>query len=245
MRGRIGVSYALSAALAFAIAAAVAGMVVYMYSLSMGSAAAAALKEGELQVRRSMERLSVVYWIGDRLALKNYGEVPVTIKYVFTDKGFYPQAPLTLSPGEIKVLSNIPSSDKLGVVTENSVMILRQRGAAAGGGSPDEPPSRISITDYGICFAGGNYKVKVSVKNTGSVRVHAVNFIYVGTTGATQVDSRNWVLDPGAEVKNVEILFKKVDWGDGVYIRVVGFSSAGGAQVSDAIWLPFEGVSNC
>lgn len=249
MRGRLGIGYAITLALALAITMTVAAIAIYGYMLSGQSAAGAAIKEAEEGLREAYEKISLVYWIGGKLALKNYGDIPVAINYIFTDQGLYSgcSSCKSLQPGEICTCSDIPGSRKLGIVTSSgSIIILRDRGAAPSSGGGQATNAAIKITGVEVRAPSdeGNARIlRVKVRNTGSVKVLTLSIVYVGESGRTQADAidlcnlgRCGGLDPGEEIKIHEVLLMRDDWGSGVYIRAVGFCE-GGIEVSDATWV--------
>ena len=231
---RLGISEAATLALALIVTMALAGVAIVFYQAYTSSASNAVRMEAAAQMERMSEEVSIVYWIGSRLMLKNDGDKPVTIQRIFTGSGIIEQA-VTINPGEKKVLT-VPQSDLLVLQTSSgSIIKLRNPQPGSGGGSS----GGLKITYAQATRVGNNAQIKIKVKNTSSQTIYSISISIVGENGKTYVAPRNWLLNPGDEVQDTTVLSIS-DYGTQYYVRVHGFLTQGGEEVSDAVWLVLQ-----
>jgi len=231
---RLGISEAATLTLALIVTMALAGVAIAFYQMHASSASNAIREEAAAQIGRMSEEISIVYWIGDRLMLKNDGDRPVTIQRIFTGSGMIEQA-ITLSPGEKRVLT-IPQSDLLVLQTSSgSIIKLRNPQPRGGGGLP----GGLEIMDGQATRVGSNAQIKIRVKNTSNQVIYSISISIVGENGKTYVAPKNWLLKPGEEVQDTTVLSIS-EYGTQYYVRVHGFLTQGGQEVSDAIWLVLQ-----
>jgi len=158
---RLGISESATLALALIVTMALAGIAIVFFQSYAQSASNAARAEAASQIERMSEEVSIVYWIGSRLMLKNDGEKPVTIQRIFTDSGIIEQT-VTIQPGEKKILT-VPQSDLLVLQTSGgSIIKLKNPQPQAGGGVS----GGLEITEAQATAVGTNAQIKITVKNT-------------------------------------------------------------------------------
>ena len=184
----------------------------------------------------------MVYWIGDRLMLKNEGEVPVTIQRIFTDSTVREFSDgVTVDPGEKHLFTQISGSDLLVIQTSSGrlIKLKAETGVSGSGGGGGGPKIEIISSNIQRVGSSHNIKITIKVKNTGSVKIHSVSVVYIGETGETYVKPRNWLLNPGQTAQDT-VTLSGTQYGDSFYVRVIGYSTQGGVEVSDAVWLSLE-----
>jgi hypothetical protein len=231
---RLGISEAAALVLALIVTLALAGVAIVFFQMQASSASNAVRMEAAAQMERMSEEVSIVYWIGSRLMLKNDGDKPVTIQRIFTGSGIIEQA-VTINPGEKKVLT-VPQSDLLVLQTSSgSIIKLRNPQPGSGGGSS----GGLKITDGQATRVGKNAQIKIKVKNTSSQTIYSISISIVGENGRTYVAPKNWLLSPGEEVQDTTVLSIS-EYGTQYYVRVHGFLTQGGEEVSDAVWLVLQ-----
>ena len=239
---RKGISEAVALILALIATIAVASLAV-LFFLFHSQAVGAVVQQGiGEQLARMGERVSMVYWIGDRLMLKNEGEAPVTIRRIFTDTGVREFSDgITISPGEKRLITQVLGSDLLVIQTSSGRLIKLKAESGSSGSGGGGVEARLEIIESSIerTGASNNIKIVITVKNTGSMTVHSVSVVYIGETGETHVEPRNWLLSPGQTAQHTVCLPEDV-YGDSFYVRVVGYTLQGGVEVSDAVWLTLE-----
>jgi hypothetical protein len=231
---RLGISEAAALVLALIVTLALAGVAIVFFQMQASSASNAVRVEAAAQMERMSEEVSIVYWIGSRLMLKNDGDKPVTIQRIFTGSGIIEQA-VTLNPGEKKVLT-VPQSDLL-VLQTSSGSIIKLRNPQPGSSSGSS--GGLKITDGQATRVGDNAQIKIRVKNTSSQTIYSISISIVGENGRTYVAPKNWLLSPGDEVQDTTVLSIS-DYGTQYYVRVHGFLTQGGEEVSDAVWLVLQ-----
>lgn len=231
MEGRHGVSNAVSLVLALLVTVALAGVSIISFINQAQNVSNPMKEEVAGQVQKMAEEISIVYWIGGNLMLKNEGEVPVTISKAFTTDGVY-NLNIVLNPGEKKTI-NIPQSILLVLQTSRGGLIKLKTPQQSGGGSN---PGGLEIIEGQATKVGGNVQIKIKVKNTSNDVIYSTSVSIVGETGKTYVSPRNWPLNPGEEVQDATVLLIS-EYGTQYYVRVHGFVAQGGNEVSDAIWL--------
>jgi hypothetical protein len=231
---RLGISESATLALALIVTLALAGIAIAFFQSYAQSASNAVKAEAASQVERMSEEVSIVYWIGSRLMLKNDGEKPVTLQRIFTDSGIIEQT-VTIQPGEKKVLT-VPQSDLLVLQTSGgSIIKLRNPQPQAGGGVS----GGLEITEAQATRVGTNAQIKTKVKNTSSQVIYSISLSIVGENGKTYVAPKNWLLNPGEEVQDTTVL-PISEYGTQYYVRVHGFLTQGGQEVSDAVWVVLQ-----
>jgi hypothetical protein len=233
---RLGISEAATLALALIVTMALAGVAIVFYQAYTSSASNAVRMEAAAQMGRMSEEVSIVYWIGSRLMLKNDGDNPVTIQRIFTDSGIIEQA-VTINPGEKKVLT-VPQSNLLVLQTASgSIIKLRNPQPSSGGGSSGG--LKITYAQATMVGASNNAQINIRVKNTSSQTIYSISISIVGENGMTYVAPKNWLLNPGDEVQDTTVLSIS-DYGAQYYVRVNGFLTQGGEEVGDAVWLVLQ-----
>lgn len=232
--GRIGLSYALTLTLALIVTVALASIAVTFFNTYGQSVSNAVRSEVESQRARMSEEVSIVYWIGSRLMLKNDGEVPVTIEKIFTDSGVISQT-VTLNPGEKKILT-VPPSDLLVLQTSKGSLLKLKNPQPQGSGGVS---GGLEITYAEATEVGNNAQIKIKVKNTSNQEIYSISISIVGETGKTYVAPKNWLLNPGEEVQDTTVLLIS-EYGTQYYVRVHGFLTQEGQEVSDAVWVTLE-----
>jgi len=231
---RLGISEAAALVLALIVTLALAGIAIAFFQMQASSASNAVRMEAAAQMERMSEEVSIVYWIGSRLMLKNDGDKPVTIQRIFTGSGIIEQA-VTINPGEKKVLT-VPQSDLLVLQTSSgSIIKLKNPQPGSGGGSS----GGLKITYGQAMRVGNNAQIKIKVKNTSSQTIYSISISIVGENGRTYVAPKNWLLSPGEEVQDTTVLSIS-EYGTQYYVRVHGFLTQGGEEVSDAVWLVLQ-----
>jgi len=231
---RLGISEAAALVLALIVTLALAGVAIIFFQMQASSASNAVRVEAAAQMERMSEEVSIVYWIGSRLMLKNDGDKPVTIQRIFTGSGIIEQA-VTINPGEKKVLT-VPQSDLLVLQTSSgSIIKLRNPQPGSGGG----PSGGLKITDGQATRVGNNAQINIRVKNTSSQTIYSISISIVGENGRTYVAPKNWLLSLGEEVQDTTVLSIS-EYGTQYYVRVHGFLTQGGEEVSDAVWLVLQ-----
>lgn len=234
MRGKKGVSYAAGLATAFIVCLAIALIAVYNYG-GLARAVVGGLKAEEAaEVEKLSEDLSIVYWIGDRLVLKNDGRVPVRIVKLYTDSGVY-EIDRTINPGE-KAVILVPQSDELVIQTERGNLVkLKHLPAESQSGSPSGfGGARLEIVSITAQKTGNNLvKITTWMQNTGNETIGNVYMVYVGETGKTEVEHKGWVMPPGSEEVD-EVILSVSEFGHVIYVRAVGYVYNGGYEVSDS-----------
>jgi len=233
VRSRLGVSEAATLALALIATMALAGIAIVFYQSYAQSASNAVKAEAASQIERMSEEVSIVYWIGSRLMLKNDGEKPVTLQRIFTSSGVIEQT-ISIQPGEKKILT-VPQSELLVLQTSSgSIIKLRSPQPQAGGMT-----GGLEITEAKATRVGTNAQIKVKVKNTSNQVIYSISITIVGENGKTYVSPKNWLLNPGEEVQDTTVLSIS-EYGTQYYVRVHGFLTQGGQEVSDAVWLALQ-----
>lgn len=231
---RLGISEAATLALALVVTMALASVAIIFYQNYAESVSNVVRAEAASQIQRMSEEVSIVYWIGSRLMLKNDGEKPVTIQRIFTDSGVIEQA-TSLNPGEKKILT-VPQSDLLVLQTsQGSIIKLKNPQPQSSGGLS----GGLEITEAEARRSGNNAQIKTKVKNTSDQAIHSVSISIVGKDGKTYIVPRNWLLNPGEEVQDTTVL-PISEYGTEYYVRVHGFIMEGGREVSDAVWVTLQ-----
>lgn len=232
MRGGLGLSHAVTLVLALVVTVALASIAVVGYnSYAKSVSNALKLHSGE-EVSRVSEEVSIVYWVGSSLMLKNEGEAPVRIVRVFSDNVY--SVDVVLNPGEKKVLT-VPQSEQLALQTERgSIMKFKNPKPSVGGAS-----EVLEITRAEANRVGDNVQIKTWVKNTGAQQIYSISISIVGEAGKAYVAPKNWLLNPGDEVQDTTAL-PISEYGSQYYIRVHGFLTGGGQEVSDAVWVALQ-----
>ena len=234
MRGKKGISYAAGLATAFIVCLAIALIAVYNYG-GLARAVVGGLKAEEAaEVEKLSEDLSVVYWVGDRLVLKNDGRIPVRIIRLYADSGVY-DVDRAINPGE-KTVILIPQSDELVVQTERGNLIkLKHLPVESQPGSPGgSGGARVEIVSLTAQKIGNNLvKITTWIENTGNETLRNVCVVYVGEAGKTNVEPEDWIMRPGDKHKDVVVLSIS-EFGHVIYVRTVGYAYNGGYEVSDS-----------
>lgn len=230
-RWRLGVSNAVTLALALVVTVALAGVAITAFINQAQNFSNPVREEAARQIEKMAEEVSIVYWIAGSLMLKNEGEVPVTISKAFTTNGVY-DLNMVLNPGEKKIV-NIPQSDLLVLQTSRGGLIKLKLPQQSGGGSS---PGGLKIIEGQATMVGTNVQIKIKVKNTSNDVIYSISVSIVGEYGKTYIAPKNWPLNPGEEVQDTTSL-PISEYGSQYYVRVHGFLTQGGWEVSDAIWL--------
>ncbi|MEM2448951.1 MAG: hypothetical protein QXT14_08405 [Candidatus Bathyarchaeia archaeon] len=230
MGKNFAVSNAVSLVLALLVTVALASLSLFAFINQSQNISNPMREEVAEQVQRMGEEVSIVYWIGGNLMLKNDGEVPVTINKAYTTDGIY-NINIVLNPGEKKVV-NIPQSDLLVLETSRKSLIKLKMSQPGGSGSS----GGLEIIEGEAKKVGNNAQIKIKVKNTSDQVIYSISISIVGETGKTYVSPKNWLLNPGEEVQDTTVL-PISEYGTQYYVRVHGFLTEGGREVSDAVWL--------
>ncbi len=229
-----GLSHALTLTLALIVTVALSSIAVVFFNTYGQSVSNAIRSEVESQEERMSEEVSIVYWIGSRLMIKNDGEVPVTVNRIFTDSGVIEQT-ITINPGEKKILT-VPQSDLLVLQTSRGSIIRLKNPQPQGSGGVS---GGLEITYAEARKVGTNSQIKTEIKNTSNQVIYSISISIVGETGKTYVAPKNWLLNPGEEVQDTTVL-PISEYGTQYYVRVHGFLVEGGEEVSDAVWVTLQ-----
>lgn len=226
-----GLSTSVSLILALIVTMILGGLAVAIFTNQSQSISNVVREEVAGQVQKMAEDISMVYWIGSELMLKNEGETPVTIVKVFTEQGVQ-NVNLPINPGEKKTLT-VPQSEMLVLQTSSGSIIKLKTPQPS---SSQTSSGGLEIIEGQATKVGGNAQIKIKVKNTSDQTIYSISISIVGENGKTYVSPRNWLLNPGEEVQDTTVLSIS-EYGTQYYVRVHGFLTEGGREVSDAVWL--------